>query len=192
MPGDEWQQRANFRWFRAYMTAHPGKKLTFMGTEFGQWHEWRVEHSIDWHLLQLPAHRALHDFDRELNQLYASRAALHAGDADYAGFAWIDLHSADQSVFAFARRDPREPGRAPMICVFNCTPVPRDGYRLGVADAGAYRKVLDTDAARFGGSGYNRQELIEAEHEPSHGYPYRVPVDLPPLGAIFLELERTN
>jgi 1,4-alpha-glucan branching enzyme len=192
MPGDEWQQRANFRWFRAYMTAHPGKKLTFMGTEFGQWHEWRDEHSIDWHLLPLPAHAALHELDRALNHLYASRPALHAGDADPTGFGWVDLHSADQSVFAFLRRDPREPARAPVVCVFNCTPVPRDGYWLGVAEPGTYRKILDTDATRFGGSGYNQQDGIVSEPESSHGYPCHVRVNLPPLGALFLEHERTN
>ena len=163
MPGDEWQRRANFRWFRAFMTAHPGKKLLFMGTEFGQWQEWRDEHSLDWHLLEQPEHRALHDFDRELNQLYASRAVLHASDCDPAGFGWIDLHSADQSVYVFLRRDPQQPARPPLICAFNCTPVPRDGYLIGVPEAGPYRKILDSDAARFGGSGYNQQERFVAE-----------------------------
>jgi 1,4-alpha-glucan branching enzyme len=192
MPGDEWQQRANFRWFRAYMIAHPGKKLMFMGTEFGQWHEWRDEHSIDWHLLEQPAHRLLHEYDRELNQLYAARPALHASDNDPAGFAWIDLHSADQSVYAFLRRDPQEPTRPPLVCIFNCTPVPRDGYLIGVPEAGTYRKILDSDAPRFGGSGYNKQDRAEAQPSPSHGYPYRLGVDLPPLGAIFLEPDRDH
>jgi 1,4-alpha-glucan branching enzyme len=190
MPGDEWQQRANFRWFRAYMTAHPGKKLTFMGTEFGQWHEWRDEHSLDWHLLEQPAHRALQDYDRELNQLYASRPALHASDNDPAGFAWIDLHSSEQSVYAFLRRDPQDTTRPPLVCVFNCTPVPRDGYCIGAPEAGTYRKILDSDAARFGGSAYNKQDRVAADATPSHGFPCSLRIDLPPLGAIFLEPDR--
>ena len=158
MPGDEWQKRANYRWFRAYMTAHPGKKLLFMGSEFGQWHEWRDEHSIDWHLLEQPAHRALLDLDRDLNCIYRDYPQLHASDADPAGFAWIDLHNADQSVFAFLRRCPQHPERPPLLCVFNCTPVPRDDYWLGVPAAGHLSQGARHRRARYGGSGYNRQE----------------------------------
>jgi 1,4-alpha-glucan branching enzyme len=190
MPGDEWQKRANYRWFRAYMTVHPGKKLLFMGTEFGQWHEWRDEHSIDFHLLEQPAHRALLDFNRELNRLYLGNPALHASDTDPAGFAWIDLHNADQSVFSFLRRSPQHPGQPPLLCVFNCTPVPREGYWLGVPEGGTYRKLLDSDDPRYGGSGYNRQERLVAQPAPCHGYPLHLSVDLPPLGALFIELAR--
>jgi 1,4-alpha-glucan branching enzyme len=189
MPGDEWQKRANYRWFRAYMTAHPGKKLTFMGSEFGQWHEWRDEHSIDWHLLEQPAHRALLDLDRDLNGLYRDYAQLHASDVDPAGFAWIDLHNADQSIFAFLRRCPQRPERPPLLCVFNCTPVPRDDYCLGVPAAGAYRKVLDTDAAQYGGSGYDGQDRFASEPAPVHGQPCHLRLRLPPLAALFLELD---
>ena len=190
MPGDEWQKRANYRWFRAFMTVHPGKKLLFMGSEFGQWHEWRDEHSIDFHVLERPAHRALFDLNRELNRLYLANPALHASDTDPAGFAWIDLHNADQSIFAFLRRCPQQPGHPPLVCVFNCTPVPRDGYWLGVPQAGTYRKVLDTDSSSFGGSDYNRQDRVVADPAPSQGYPYHLQLNLPPLGAMFFELER--
>ena len=188
MPGDEWQKRANYRWFRAYMTAHPGKKLLFMGCEFGQWQEWREQHSLDWHLLEKPEHRALLDLNRELNHLYLENPVLHASDTDPAGFAWIDLHNGDQSVFAFLRRSPLHPDRPPLLCVFNCTPVPREAYWLGVPEAGTYRKVLDTDAARFGGSGFNQQERVVTQLAPCQGYPCHIRLDLPPLGALFFEL----
>ncbi len=188
MPGDEWQKRANYRWFRAYMTAHPGKKLLFMGCEFGQWQEWREQHSLDWHLLEKPEHRALLDLNRDLNHLYLENPVLHASDTDPAGFAWIDLHNGDQSVFAFLRRSPLHPDRPPLMCVFNCTPVPREAYWLGVPAAGTYRKVLDTDAARFGGSGFNKQERVVTQLAPCQGYPCHIRLDLPPLGALFFEL----
>jgi len=190
MPGDEWQKRANYRWLRAYMTAHPGKKLLFMGSEFGQWAEWKDQHSIDWHLLEDPKHRGLLELSRELNRLYRELPQLHASDADPAGFAWIDLHNADQSVFAFLRRDPAHPDAGPVVCVFNCTPVPRDGYWLGVPEPGRYLRILDTDATAYGGGGYNRQGELWAEPQGSHGYPCRLSVDLPALGALFYRLER--
>jgi 1,4-alpha-glucan branching enzyme len=190
MPGDEWQKRANYRWFRAYMTAHPGKKLLFMGSEFGQWREWRDEHSLDWHLLDSAAHRGLLDLNRELNRIYRDDPALHAGDADPAGFAWIDLHNADQSVWAFLRRDPAHPEAPPLICIFNATPVPRDHYLIGAPEAGPWLKVLDTDASGYGGSGYVGDGPFIAEPEPSHGFPCRLHLTLPPLGALFLRPAR--
>ncbi len=186
MPGDEWQKRANYRWFRAYMTAHPGKKLLFMGSEFGQWREWRDEHSLDWHLLETPEHRGLQEFNRDLNRLYAALPALHAGDAEPEGFAWLDLHNAEQSVFAFLRRDPSAGGSSPVVCVFNCTPVPRDDYWIGVPEPGVYQKILDSDDHRYGGSGYGHQEELEADAHPLAGHAYRLRVNLPPLAAVFL------
>ena len=190
MPGDEWQKRANFRLVRAYMTAHPGKKLLFMGSEFGQWREWQDEHSIDWHLLDDARHRGLIDLNRDLNRLYANEPALHAGDADPAGFAWIDLSNAEQSVFAFQRRDPGNPASPPVICVFNCTPVPRDDYWLGVPEAGAYACIFDSDDARYGGSGHVRQHRLTTDAHPTHGFPFRLRLGLPPLGAVFFRLDR--
>ena len=190
MPGDEWQKRANYRWFRAYMTAHPGKKLLFMGCEFGQWSEWKDEHSIDWHLLEDPRHRGLLDLNRELNRLYRDLPELHASDADPDGFRWIDLHNSEQSVFAFLRRDPADAKAGPVVCVFNATPVPRDDYWIGVPEPGRYVRILDTDDARYGGGSYNAQPHLDAEPQPSHGYPYRLRVNLPALGALFYRLER--
>jgi 1,4-alpha-glucan branching enzyme len=190
MPGDEWQKRANYRLFRSYMTAHPGKKLLFMGSEFGQWREWRDEHSLDWELLEDASHRGLLDLNRDLNRMYADLGALHAGDADPAGFAWIDLHNAEQSVFAFLRRDPSHPDSPPLVCVFNGTPVPRDDYWIGVPEGGTYAKALDSDAARYGGSSYNTQDRVTAEAHPSHGFPFRLRLNLPPLAALFLRPDR--
>ena len=190
MPGDEWQKRANYRWLRAYMTAHPGKKLLFMGSEFGQWAEWKDQHSIDWHLLENPKHRGLLDLNRDLNRLYRELPQLHGSDADPAGFAWIDLHNNDQSVFSFLRRDPGNPGAGPVVCVFNCTPVPRSDYWVGVPESGRWVRVLDTDAVAYGGGGYNGQGEVWAEHEGSHGYPCRLRLNLPALGALFYRLER--
>jgi 1,4-alpha-glucan branching enzyme len=190
MPGDEWQKRANYRLFRAYMTAHPGKKLLFMGTEFGQWREWRDEHSLDWHLLEDPKHNGLQALNRDLNRLYASLPALHAGDADPAGFAWVDLHNADQSVFSFLRRAPTNPAAPPLVCIFNATPVPRDDYWVGVPEPGVYLKVLDSDASAYGGSGYSPADRMTADAHPTHGYPFRVRVTLPPLAAVILRPDR--
>ena len=186
MPGDAWQKFANYRLFRAFMTAHPGKKLLFMGSEFGQSREWNHDHSIDWHQREEDGHRDLLQLNRELNRLYAGASTLHASDADPEGFGWIDLHDAEQSVFAFLRRDPARPESAPLVCVFNATPVPRDDYRLGVDRPGAYRKILDTDADRFGGSGYDSTAQWTAETQPWHGRPFSLRLKLPPLAAVFL------
>jgi 1,4-alpha-glucan branching enzyme len=172
------------------MTAHPGKKLMFMGSEFGQWREWRDDHSLDWHLLEQPTHRALLQLDKELNALYRGNPSLYANDNDPAAFGWIDLHNAEQSVFAFLRRCPQQPERPPLLCVFNCTPVPRNDYWLGVPEQGTYRKVLDTDAARFGGSGYNHQDHVVAQLAPCQGYPHHIRLNVPPLAAMFFEPER--
>jgi len=189
MPGDEWQKRANFRLLIAYMCAHPGKKLLFMGSEFGQRHEWREHEQLDWPLLQEPVHAGLRDCARELNWLYRDREQFHGSDCDQAGFRWLDLHNADSSVWAFQRTcpgpDSGPAAGAPVICLFNATPVPRDQYPVGVQGRGEYRKIFDSDAARFGGSGYNRQERAAAAAQPLHGLEYSLRVDLPPLGAVF-------
>jgi 1,4-alpha-glucan branching enzyme len=186
MPGDRWQRLANYRWLRAYMTAHPGKKLLFMGQEFGQSREWNHDHSLDWHERDADGHRGLVELNRELNALYASEPGLYASDPDPEGFRWIDHENAEQSVFAFLRRDPTAPGHPPLICVFNATPVPRDSYRIGVERPGSYHAVIDTDAARFGGSGYGTGTQWIADGGPWHGFPHSLRLDLPPLSAVFL------
>ena len=183
MPGDEWQKRANYRLFMSYMTAHPGKKLMFMGSEFGQWHEWREHEQLDWPLLQNPAHRGLQNLNRELAKFYKAHPQLHASDCDAGGFRWSDLHNADESVFAFLRQ---EHGHAPIVCVFNATPVPREDYWLGVPDAGRYEVVFDSDHPDFGGAGFAGVAGYEAFAHVVHGFPHALRMRLPPLGAVFL------
>ena len=185
MPGDDWQKRANCRLLIAYMIAFPGKKLMFMGAEFGQWREWRDHDQLDWYLAGETDHRRLCDFFRETNRLYLASPQLHASDADHDGFRWIDLHNADESVWAFQRRATAGDAGAPITCVFNATPVPRTGYRIGVAELGEYRKVLDSDGERFGGSGFNRQETVGSVAQGWQGFPHSIQVDIPPLGAVF-------
>ena len=186
MPGDEWQKRANYRLFLAYMAVHPGKKLLFMGSEFGQWHEWRDDAALDWELLGDSRHATLRDYNRDLNRLYAAAAPLHGSDCDPDGFAWIELHNAAHSVFAFERRATAgEPG-APLVCVFNATPVPRDDYWIGVDAPGRYAKLVDSDDPRYGGSGYCRATAFDAVEHGAHGRRHALRLSLPPLGALIL------
>ena len=185
MPGDEWQKRANFRLFLAYMCAHPGKKLLFMGSEFGQWQEWRDYEQLEWQQLATAQHAGLRDCVRELNFLYRSTPQFYGSDCDHNGFRWVDLHNADESIWAFSRRAVGGDSGAPVTCVFNATPVPRDNYGVGVSELGSYQKIFDSDDARFGGSGYNKQWQLSATHEGAQGYPHSVRLSLPPLGAVF-------
>jgi 1,4-alpha-glucan branching enzyme len=184
MPGDDWQKRANFRLLIAYMMTHPGKKLLFMGSEFGQWQEWREHEQLDWYLVENASHRQLRDFVRAANRLYAASPQLFGSDADHDGFRWVDLHNADESVWAFERRCTGGDVGRPYTCVFNATPVPRDHYEIGVSNPGRYVKTLDSDDPRYGGSGYNRQDAVLAEAPGSQGYPLSLRLNLPPLGAM--------
>jgi 1,4-alpha-glucan branching enzyme len=186
MPGDDWQKRANFRLFLAYMCAHPGKKLLFMGSEFGQWQEWREYEQLEWAQMAVAEHARLRDCARELNHLYKGTVQLYGSDCDHNGFRWVDLHNADESIWAFARLGVAEnAGAAPITCVFNATPVPRDNYHVGVVAQGSYRKIFDSDDGRFGGSGYNQQSQVSATDVGAQGYPHSLRLDLPPLGAVF-------
>jgi 1,4-alpha-glucan branching enzyme len=188
MPGDEWQKRANYRLFLSYMTAHPGKKLMFMGCEFGQWHEWREQEQLDWPLLANPAHLGLQSLNRDLAKFYREHPQFHASDCDAGGFRWTDLHNADESVFAFLRQ---EQGHAPIVCVFNATPVPRDDYWLGVPDAGRYEVMFDSDHAGYGGSGFAGVPGYESFAHVVHGFPHALRIRLPPLSAVFLRRPRS-
>jgi 1,4-alpha-glucan branching enzyme len=186
MPGDEWRMRANFRLFRAYQTAHPGKKLLFMGQEFGQWHEWRDAGELDWHLLEDPRHAGLHRCNVELNRLYASLPALHAGDVQPEGFRWTDPNNAEESIFGFLRMDATDPGTPPLLCLFNATPVPRPAYRVGLPWGGRWRRLFDSDALEYGGSGYAGAagEVVAAD-EPWQGFAHSAHLVLPPLAAVY-------
>jgi 1,4-alpha-glucan branching enzyme len=185
MPGDDWQKRANFRLLLCIMCAHPGKKLLFMGSEFGQWSEWREGGQLEWQQLEFAPHRQLRDCARQLNHLYLASPQFHGSDCDPEGFHWVDLHNPDESVWAFARRSTRQDAGSPIICVFNATPVPRDGYEIGVEHLGEYRRLFDSDDTAFGGSGYNQQLQVQASSNSAFGRPQVVKLNLPPLGAMF-------
>jgi len=185
MPGDEWQKRANFRLLVAYMCAHPGKKLFFMGSEFGQHREWREYDQLDWPLMQQLEHLGLRDCVRCLNLLYRAHPQLYGSDSDPSGFRWVDLHNHDQSVWAFERRSVGADERTHIVCVFNATPVPRDHYGLWVADRGEYLKIFDSDELKFGGSGYNHQDRVATVPGGPDGLGQLLNLNLPPLGAMF-------
>jgi 1,4-alpha-glucan branching enzyme len=182
MPGDDWQRFANLRLLYAYQTAQPGKKLMFMGDEFGQRNEWHHEHSLDWHLLESPRHAGILSLVRSLNRIYRSTPALYEGDGDGSGFDWVDQSDHRQSVISFLRYgDDRE---RPVLAVFNFTPVPRAPYRIGVPRPGRWALLENTDRAEFGGSGAGTSGPVEADEIGMHGRPFSLSLALPPLGAL--------
>ncbi|MCA1979620.1 MAG: 1,4-alpha-glucan branching protein GlgB [Thiobacillus sp.] len=185
MPGDVWQRFANLRVFYAWHYAHPGKKLLFMGGEFGQWNEWKEAGQLDWVLTTFPAHDGIRALVRDLNRLYRDEPALHDYDFDPRGFRWIDCHDADQSVLSFVRagRD----GTPPIVVLLNFTPVPRRGYRIGVPRGDAWCEILNTDSMYYGGSNLGNGKALVAEPQAWMGFEHSIEVSLPPLGAIFLK-----
>ena len=182
MPGDVWQKCATLRMLYAYMYAHPGKKLLFMGSEFGQWREWNVDGSLDWQLLDEPRHQGLLKLVEDLNRLYREQPALHERDHHTDGFAWIDCSDNENSVFSMLRR-AADPGDH-LVMAFNFTPVPRLGYRIGVPAGGFYHEILNTDAALYGGSDVGNAGGLEAEAVPAHGFDHSLSLTIPPLGAV--------
>lgn len=187
MPGDFWQKFANMRLLFAYMFAHPGKKLLFMGCEIGQWREWDDATSLDWNLLDYEPHQKLKALIARLNELYTTESALYDIESSWEGFDWIDFQDADSSVVSFLRKghDPDEI----IACVLNLTPTPRPGYRIGLPKAGDWEVVLNTDAEAWGGSdaGPGEGAVHDAHHLPWHGKEFSLQFDLPPLGALLLK-----
>ncbi len=183
MPGDRWQKAANLRALLGWMWAHPGKQLLFMGAEIAQSREWAFEESLDWHLLQYPEHRGVQDLVRELNRHYRSEPALWQRDFSPDGFRWINAAEADANVLSFLRFSD---DHSPLACIANLSPVPRQGYRIGLPAEGAWRRRLNTDAACFGGSGVGEKHSVHAEDRPWDDLPFSAAVDLPPLGVIWL------
>jgi 1,4-alpha-glucan branching enzyme len=183
MPGDEWQKFANYRLLLGYMTAYPGKKLLFMGSEFGQWHEWRDYEDLSWSSLEYPRHRQIQDWVRRLNHWYRDTSQLHASEQSWGGLRWLEADNREASVFAFLRQQSAEDAK-PLVVAFNCTPVPRPGYVLGVPQGGVYRKVLDSDAREFGGSQYCSRNEVTATSQPWREFPQRIQIDLPPLSMV--------
>jgi 1,4-alpha-glucan branching enzyme len=183
MAGDDWQKFANLRALFGWMWAHPGKKLLFMGGEIAQRAEWNHDRSLDWHLLDAPAHAGVQRAVRDLNRLYSLRAALHDRDGDGRGFQWLQADSADVNVYAFLRISA---GGDPVACVANLSPVPRHAYRVGLPRAGEWSEILNTDARVYGGSGVGNHGRVVAEAVPADGQPASAPLTLPPLGVIWL------
>jgi 1,4-alpha-glucan branching enzyme len=189
MPGDDWQRFANLRLLYGYMFGHPGKKLLFMGCEFGQWSEWNHDASLEWHLLGRPLHSALQRWVRDLNTLYRGQRALHELDFDAGGFAWVDCSDVQRSVISFLRR-----GRNPadeLLFVCNFTPAVRENYRVGVPQQGFWKELLNSDAPLYGGSGQGNFGGREAVPLPIHGHPFSLNMTLPPLGVLIYQREST-
>jgi 1,4-alpha-glucan branching enzyme len=185
MPGDDWQKFANLRLLLGYMYAQPGKKLLFMGVEFGQWNEWYHETSLDWHLLSYPPHFGLKRWVEDLNRLYRGQPALYQVDFEPAGFEWIDCNDVEHSVVSLIRK-----GRSAddvVLAVFNFTPTTHFNYRVGVPSPGFWREILNSDAKEYGGSGQGNLGGVEAAPIPYHGRPYSLTFVLPPLATVFFK-----
>ncbi len=183
MPGDDWQKFANARTFLGYLYAQPGKKLLFMGSEFGQWREWVHEDSLDWHLLEYPLHQGLRLWVQNLNRLYREESALHEQDFKPQGFEWIDCHDSAASTVSWIRR--AETSGEVVLAAVNFTPVPREGYRIGVPHGGEWRLIANSDAPYFGGSGFGVVSSARAEDVPFHGRPQSMVITLPPLATVY-------
>ncbi len=182
MPGDRWQQLANLRTYLAFMWAHPGKQLLFMGTEFGQESEWAESRELDWWLLDHPEHRGLQSLVRDLNRVYRESPALFGQDHDPAGFQWIDANDASRSVFSFIRRSPGAPD---VVCVANFSAVPHEGYRLGLPSTGTWTEVVNSDAEVYTGSGVGNLGAIEAVQGDWSGQPAYADLVVPPLATVW-------
>jgi len=187
MPGDAWQRFANLRLLYGYMFAHPGKKLLFMGDDFGQWNEWWHESGLDWHLLEDDLHRELHHYVRDLNHFYRAHPALH-NDQSFDSFQWIDFRDSDNSVIAFYRRNAGEE----IMFIFNFTPMPRFDYRLGVEKAGSYAEIFNSDARMFGGSNLGNLGNSQTIDMPWQGKPYTLILQLPPLAMTVFQFQKPD
>ena len=184
MPGDEWQKFANLRLLYTYMLTYPGKKLLFMGSEFGQGTEWNAAKELDWYALDYPLHQGVSRAIGDLNRLYKELPALHHGDFDHEGFEWIDCHDAPQSVLSYLRRSDDQT----VIVVFNFTPVPRHDYRIGVPKTGIYEELFNSDSMYYGGSNVGNV-AVRTEDRPWMGRPASISLTIPPLGGIILGLK---
>jgi 1,4-alpha-glucan branching enzyme len=190
MPGDRWQQLANLRALYAYMWAHPGKKLLFMGGELAQEQEWSADRSLDWHLLEDPAHAGIQRLVRDLNRLYREEPALWERDFVPFGFMWLEAGDVGSNVLAFARFSAD--AERTLVFAGNFSPVVRGGYRLGVPRPGAWRVVLNSDAEVYGGSNWGSGDVVTAVEQPWNGQPWSAELTLPPLGALWLVPEEVD
>jgi 1,4-alpha-glucan branching enzyme len=184
IPGDDWQKAATLRALYGFMYAHPGKKLMFMGCEFGQGREWNYDRSLDWHLLHQPLHAGLQRFVADLNRVYTSERAMHEQDFTPAGFTWIDCNDNENSVVSLIRR-AKDGGS--VVALFNFTPVPRDGYRIGVPFSGAYNELINSDSEAYGGSNVGNSGIVFTEDIASHGFDQSLRLAIPPLSFLLLK-----
>ncbi|MEW6714698.1 MAG: 1,4-alpha-glucan branching protein GlgB [Nitrospirota bacterium] len=185
MSGDLWQRFANLRLLYGLMYGQPGKKLLFMGGEIGQWREWAVSQSLDWHLLQYEPHKKLQRYIKDMNQLYKNEPALYETDFDHAGFEWIDFRDWEHSIISFIRRGKKRDDL--LVLIFNFTPVPHSGYRLGVPENCFYRELINSDSDMYWGSNMGNSGGLQAEKKPCHGMPYSVNLVIPPLSVTILK-----
>jgi 1,4-alpha-glucan branching enzyme len=188
MPGDTWQRFANLRLMFTYMFTHPGTKLVFMGSEFGQTSEWNYKQSLDWHLLKEPAHQGMKECFKALNKLYRSEPSMYDFTFSPEGFEWIDTQDRQNSVLVYARK-AADPAHNTVI-VLNLTPVPRPSYRVGVLSAGNWQEIFNSDETRFYGSGMVNSKPVKSENEQWHGRAHSVQVDLPPMSAVVLKIKQ--
>jgi 1,4-alpha-glucan branching enzyme len=172
------------------MWAHPGKKLLFMGDEFGQWREWNETESLDWHLLDTPSHKGVLTLIHDLNQLYQKHPELWEADSDASGFSWIEVDNAAENVIAFRRIAPSN-GKE-IIFIGNFSPVVREGHRIGLPRKGTYKQILNTDSEKYCGGGFGVVKSIKAEKIPWNGFDYSAEITLPPLGTMWFEVRRQN
>ena len=187
MPGDYWQQFAQLRLLFAYQFAHPGKKLMFMGDEFGQYIEWRDDQSLDWLLLEYPKHAEVQRMVRDLNRFYTTTGPMYRADDGWNGFLWLKPDDNLHSALAWMRMDER--GHA-VLCAFNFTPVPQEDYAIGVPEGGSFRESFSTDASRYGGTGEYRNDLIRTEEDPMDGFDHRIHIKLPPYGGVYFTFRK--
>ena len=188
MPGDEWQKFANMRLMYAYMYTHPGTQLLFMGGEFGQTSEWSIERGLHWKLTETKYHKGLQDLVADLNGLYTNSTALYQQQFEEEGFEWIDLSDGNNSVLVFIRRGKKKEDFYIVAC--NFTPITRDIYRIGVPVAGTYKEIFNTDARKYGGSGFENAAELTSIEEKQHGRPNALDIALPPLGVVVFKLEK--
>ncbi len=192
MPGDSWRQFANLRLMYAYMFAHPGKKLLFMGAELAQRAEWKFAGQLEWPLLEHESHRGIQRLLQHLNRLYGTERSLYEVEFEWTGFQWLECNDADHSVLSFLRKS--RPGDAErcaeeMLVVCNFTPRVREAYRIGVPQLGRYREILNTDSSSYWGSNVGNQGGVEAEQIAHHGWPCSISLTLPPLAAVYFKRE---
>ena len=188
MPGDEWQKFANLRLLYTYMFTYPGKKLLFMGCEFAQGIEWNSKQALEWHLLEYPLHKGIHKILQDLKSLYKQLPELYQHDVEADGFQWIDCHDHENSIISYMRKFENRL----VIVILNFTPVPRNDYRIGVANEGDYKELLNSDSEYYSGSNFSTDNLISTDSIEAMGLPYSLKLKLPPLGGIILTPTSAN